>query len=376
MQKPGRDKRQAPAKSGKATGAEGPLTAETPSLADVMRLQRTIGNQAVARLFTGVKAPTPTPPPSAPAAPSPGAHTFADGRTVYLKGDDGAVQRKIGNRGSKNSWVWFDPQISGVDENPRGKIDRIVYAKGALGLPKFKASKKHKNVVRQVDAYFVTMDENKYTKEEERVLPGDQQWFLKSPVDRGRDEERAAEEEQSEGEGGDVEVDQALIESSTLKGKAKAAVASAKGMAAAGKEVAGMAKGMAGKISYVKGNVDTALDYTQKAVGAIDKAGNAFPPLKAVTSPVSYAVKAVKGVRTLYLANELRKAGDAVPLTLGALTRAQEALSEVELPPGASDVETQALVEQTAEALATMQAWLEKALYGSGEEEESKGEES
>lgn len=280
---------------------------------EVEQLQRTVGNQAVDELVN-------TP-----------------------------VQRKIGNRGAVNAWVWWETGRT----NERGKIVRI----NKSWTPK--ASWKHKNVVREVKNYYVDMDEEKLG--EMKVDPQDRDWYLTSPAERLRGAAEAEEAAESK----EVEAD----EGGLLPGASK--VATAKGLAGAGKALGGAISGYKKKTEYLEGNIDAAIKGIDKLAGLADKASHAFPPAKAVTVPLKKIIGGVNAVRGGIRLKQLASAPDGKPLLLSAFDEAIEALDEIPQEHLRSDEADP--IEKGKEALESARAWLMAKF--DGEEAEAEGEE-
>jgi len=352
------DQAEAPRQNGQIPSHFDPASMSPP---DVIRLQRTLGNQAVVDLMAQQAG-------QASAAPERPSHTFSSGQTLFLKRAASGVaaptggetiQRKLGNRGKKNDWVWFEPDTPG-STNARGKIRATVWEK-KFGVPRMIFSKKYRNMVPKVKDYFVTMEENEHTKEDEKVSPLDAAWHLTPPSDRKHEEGDDAETKETES-------DEASMLPGGAVAKGKDLLAVGKGVAGAGKVVAGMGSAFLSKTKYYETNVDTAVTVLDKAAAYIDKAAHVFPLAKPITVPVAKVTGVIKKLRKAQLVVRLVKDPQAIPLTLTGFNEAEELLASIDQATLRSD-DRDVVVDAMA-ALASVHDWLEAQRRRAGGEDE------
>jgi Domain of unknown function (DUF4157) len=348
-------------RAGRVDGVPGPDGLRVSDPAD--RFERAADRAADATLAGREANPLPG-PAGAPSAAQPTAdtappvHTFADGRTVSLKADAATVQRKIGNWAKDRDPVWFDPQISGVTEYPRGRIVHIAYESWKL-----KASKKHKKIGKVVKNYRVRLDQDsKYVETNDlgelSVGPKDPLWHTVNPATLAEEDKPDAESDSKSDER------EGVSDRLVLKATARQNFAELKAVAQAGLAIGKAAKATVGKASYFETKSDEVVGWVQKATGALDKASHFFPPAKVVTTPLHHAVGGVSKGRKLYHLKQLWDSGDeAIPLNpRGAFDEAQELLAAVARSPQASDDEGVPLVERAAEAMEVLYEMVEVGL--------------
>ncbi len=254
---------------------------------------------------------------------------------------DGTIQRKLGNRGKEGDWVWWDEAGFGVD--PKGKIIRVNRSRTPV------VSKKHKNMVFQVKSYLVRMSDLNLPEDEveRKVLPNWEEWHLTPRNARQPEEEQADEAEEKEDKRG----------TERLLGKGSA-MSKFKGGATAGGVLAGFAGGYAKKTGYNEGNIDKAIDTLDTVASLADKLGYAFPPIKAITTPVSLTMGGINLTRLAGRMGQLLGDEQSTPLTFAQLDEAAAMLAEIPQEGLRSDEVNQ--LEKAQEAIVTVRLWLEK----------------